>query len=324
MRSDRRTSDPRVPRRVACFVAVGLVLLVVAPTRIASAEHEGRESKNDYVASVARVLPWWNRTFEFPESLPTAYPETRNATYWSGLLVSATSSGKISMSPTSKRNRVFKATTGPNNGRDYADWALLTQDARTSRGVAGSEVWLRFSIYFPASFTPTGFTAGQRNSVFNGFTSFHNDSGYKELCPSELPSIAWTILNADPHGSWGKPQPRFRIHLLGGAETNDSNCRPKERWINGPKFRKRHWYNILQHIKFSPDERKGLFEAWIDGVRIASVRFPTLYRRPDGSISSAYFQCGYYRLASKFAASLFIDDVREGPSRRSVLAKRRR
>jgi hypothetical protein len=300
------------------FVLLWLMAILLCPGSVPTADASRSEGRQRAMPPIRQPSAWWSRNFESPESLPAPYPHTRNTAYWSGLLLSATSSARIASSPTNRRNHVLQATTGPNNGSDYADWALLTQDSRTSRGFSSSEIWLRLRIYFPKAFVPSGFTAGQGNSVANGFAHWHNDAGYKKRCPGEIPSIALSILNADPHGPWGRPQPRFRFHLIGGTEMNQSNCRPRERWIDGPKVLTAHWYDVLQHIKFSPEPRQGLFEAWIDSKRMVSLHFPTLYKRPDGSLSSAYFQCGYYRLASNFSATVLLDNIREGPTRKSV------
>lgn len=306
---------------------LSLFLLVGVNSANAAYGHPGGgvavdQSRESYTAA---AKPWWVRSFEPPESLPAPYPSPNSSPvrYWTDLLLSGTSKGEIVPAPKRPHDYAFKATTGPNNGTDHADWSLLTQDFAKSHGWNGSEVWVRLGIYFPKNFTPTGFTAAQGDSAYNWFLEFHNDWDYKELCPTEVPSIAWTIQNNKPKRGHGKARPRFAIQLIGGTETTARNCQPQVRWVAGPPQKNGRWYHILEHVKFSPDSENSLFEAWIDGKRIASVRYPTLFRRPNGSISRAYFDCGYYRRASNYYASVYIADVREGPSRQSVLPRSR-
>jgi hypothetical protein len=322
----------RIPRGRSAIVATSSFLVPfllacagsakAAPGNVADAL--GLESSDH--SSPATSKPWWVRTFEPPESLPAPYPNPSASPdrYWRDLLLSGTSKGEILPAPKRRHNRSFRATTGPNNGSNYADWSLLTQDVVKSHGWNGGEVWVRMKIYFPRDFTPTGFTAGQLASSYNWFLEFHNDWGYKNLCPTEVPSIAWTIQNDRPRKVRQKPHPRFAIQLIGGTETTTRNCQPQTRWIYGTREKNDHWYDIVEHVKFSPDAATSVFEGWIDGKRIASLHFPTLFRRPNGSISSAYFDCGYYRRASNYYASVYIDDVREGPSRKSLFPRNRR
>ena len=256
--------------------------------------------------------PWWSRTFEPPENLPPPYPFCCGR-YWDTLLLSSTSSGTIVADPVKRRNHVFAAEAGPNNGRDYADWSLLTQNALTSHGNGGSSVWIRLRLYFPPGFKPTGYTAGQIDSEWNWLMTFHEAAGWANKCAGENPStVALGIINSRRT----RPNYRFRLHLLGGVQST-SGCKPAERRIDGPRVRLGHWYSLLGHVVFSPS-RKGLVQIWIDGREVVSVHFPTAYRHPDGSIGQYYFNFGYYRLRGSWKATVLYDNVAEGPTRGSV------
>jgi hypothetical protein len=265
----------------------------------------------------ATASPWWTSSFESPEVLPAVYPNT-GGTPWNSLLLSPVSGhGAIVPDPTNSANNVFQSRTGP-GGTSYADWSILIQTYARTHGWNGSEVWVKQRVYFPLDFKPCGWSSGNGyNCMYNGFLEFHNNMDYKTLCPDEIPEIAITILDADPNGSWGAPQPRFRVHLLGGTETNSTSCRPNDRWFDGPQLQRGHWYTFLQHVKFSPDAG-GLYELWIDGQQVVDAPGPTLFRRPDGTVDQTYFQAGYYRHLEDWEASVYYDDFKEGPTLDSV------
>jgi hypothetical protein len=256
--------------------------------------------------------PWWSRNFEAPEVLPAPYPFCCGK-YWDTLLLSSTSSGTVVADPVNGGNHVFAAQVGQNNGRDYADWSLLTQNALKSHGSDGVSVWIRLNFYLPRGFKPTGYTAGQIDSEWNWLTMFHEAAGWAEECATENPStVALGILNS----RHTDPNPRFRIHLIGGVQST-SSCKPTERRFDGPRVRLRHWYSLLEHIVFSPSS-KGLVQIWIDHRKMVNVHFPTVHRHPDGSVGRYYFGFGYYRLPGSWIARVMYDNVAEGPTRASV------
>jgi Polysaccharide lyase len=264
------------------------------------------------VRATRPARPWWSRTFEPPETLPQRYPFCCGR-YWDTLLLSSTSTGTIVADPVNRRNHVFAAQVGPNNGGDYADWSLLTQNALTSHGSGGRSVWIRLRLYFPRGFKPSGYTAGQIDSEWNWLTEFHEAAGWVDKCASENPAtVALGILNS--HQT--RANYLFRLHLLGGVQTT-SNCKPIERRIDGPRVQLGHWYSLLEHIVFSPS-RDGLVQIWIDGRRMVNIHFPTVYRHPDGGVGQYYFNFGYYRLRGSWTAKVLYDNVAEGPTRGSI------
>jgi hypothetical protein len=258
--------------------------------------------------------PWWSRTFEPPEVLPAPYPSCCGS-YWDTLLLSSTSSGSIVTDPIDNRNHVFVAHTGPNNGRDYADWSYLTQNDVVSHGTEGTSVWIRLRLYFPRDFKPTGYSTGQVDSEWNWLTEFHESSDRSTECSTEDPgTVALGILDSRKNSH--QMNPRFRLHLVGGIQSR-SRCKPNLTRINGPRLKLGHWYSILEHVVFSPT-RKGLTQIWIDGRLMASVHYPTMYKHPDGSVDRYYFCFGYYRLRASWAARVLFDNIAEGPTRASV------
>jgi hypothetical protein len=290
----------RRPNRFAVFVVLALAAVLAASAIVSAATNK----------SASRARPWWSRTFEVPEVLPDPYPFCCGA-YWDTLLVSTTSSGAIVADPKNPRNHVFAAQAGPNNGRDYADWSLLTQTPVVSHGFEGSSVWIRMRLYFPTSFRPTGHTAGQRNSEWNWLTMFH-DKESASRCAGEDPStVSLGIINRRR-----RVNPRFRLRLIGGVQSAN-RCTPKSLRIDGPRVRPGHWYTLVEHVVFSPS-RSGLVQIWIDGRRVANVHFPTVYRHPDGSVGDYYFSFGYYRLRASWHATVLFDNVAEGPTRASI------
>jgi hypothetical protein len=170
-------------------------------------------------------------------------------------------------------------------------------------------------MYFPRSFKPTGYTARESNSEWNWLTNFHEMTGWADQCSSEDPAtVEFGILNK--RSPRGQPNPRFLLHLAGGGQSA-STCVPKLRRIDGPALRLGHWYSLLEHVVFSPSDT-GLVEVWIDGRRMTSVHFPTMYRHPNGSVRNYYFSFGYYRRKASWSATVLFDDVAEGPSRASI------
>ena len=126
----------------------------------------------------------------------------------------------------------------------------------------------------------------------------------------------WLLAYSTPGTRRGGANPRFRLHLVGGVQST-SNCVPSRRNIDGPRIRLGHWYSVLEHVVFSPS-RKGLVQIWIDGRKMASVHFPTVYQHPNGSVGQYYFGFGYYRLRSSWDATVLFDNVAEGPTKASV------
>jgi hypothetical protein len=260
---------------------------------------------------------WWSRNFERPEVLPAPYPFCCG-TFWDTLLLSTTSSGAIVPDPTRPENHVFAARTGPNNGRDYADWSFLTQNHIVAHGSNGTSVWVHMRLYFPRNFQPTGYTAGQKNSEWNWLTEFHEAAGWATACASGNPaSIALGILNSRR----ATRNPRFHLQLIGGVQSK-SNCKPKQRRIDGPRVRLGHWYTLLVHARFSPTQ-SGLVQLWLDGRLIVNVHFPTVVQHPDGSVGNYYYAFGYYRLPASWDATVLYDDVAEGPTRASISRRTR-
>jgi len=285
------------------------ISLLVAAVAFLGATHSAAG-----ISAVAKARPWWSRNFEPPERLPARYPYCCGP-FWDTLLVSSTSAGSMVTDPTNSSNHVFSATAGPNDGHDFADWSMLTQNYIVTRGSNGVSAWVRLRFFFPSGFKPSGYTSGQPDTDWNWLAEFHEAGAWSKQCSSENPgTIAFGILNSRMRPL--RHNPRFRLHVLGGSQTS-SNCVPRNVKIQGPHVRLEHWYSLLIHVVFSPSS-DGLVRVWLDRRLIARVDGPTIYRHPNGSVGNSYFSFGYYRLRSPWRASVLFDDVAEGPSRASV------
>jgi hypothetical protein len=266
------------------------------------------------------VSPWWSRTFEAPETLPQRYPYCCG-TYWDTLLLSSASTGAQVVDPTDSTgtNHVFDSHVA--NSSETRDWSLVTQNTTDSYAFQGSDVWVKFRIFFPSSFRATGYRSGQPNSEFNWLHEFHEDSTYTTKCPSEDPgNIALGVLDSSTYATY-----RWRVQIFGGQQTA-TNCTGSigDRDVDGPPIQLGHWYTLLEHVHFSAGS-DGLYELWIDGTQAFSINGPTLYRHPDGSTERAYTHFGNYRaggdswaVKTTWTADVYYDDVAEGPSRSSV------
>jgi polysaccharide lyase-like protein len=266
-----------------------------------------------------RNHPWWSRGFESPETLPERYPFCCG-TYWDTLLLSTTSTGTVVGDPTRSGNHVFAAHVAPNNGHDYADWSELTQNYITSHGRDGASVWVRLRFRFPKNFKPSGYTAGQVNTDWNWLVQFHETGRWSRHCSTENPgTIALGILNSRMRPL--RENPRFRLHVLGGVQTG-GKCIPNQIRVQGVHVRLAHWYSLLMHVNFSASD-SGLVQLWLDRRLIFNVHGPNVYQHPDdGSVGNSYFAFGYYRLSSSWDATVYFDDVAEGPTRGSVVKRR--
>ena len=111
----------------------------------------------------------------------------------------------------------------------------------------------------------------------------------------------------------GEGAQRIEMRIVGGAST-----KPRTTRVLGPRLRTDHWYDFLVRVTWSPDAARGSVKWWLDGKRLFSRRVATLFTRPDGSTSSAYFIEDNYRRHASWDSTIFYDGARIGPSRSSV------
>jgi hypothetical protein len=282
----------------------------------------GSATASSLATAVVAVLPsgqtaspWWSRTFESPESVPQPYPFCCG-TYWNTLLVSSASTGAEAVDPTNGSNHVFDSHVA--NSAEYADWSLITQIQPTAHTGQGGDTWRKFRIYFPATFKPVGYRAGQANSMFNWLWQPGHDSASQSKCSSEdTGNQAIGILNSNAYADnvW-------YAQMYGGQQTT-TNCIPSKHTAVGPTVHFGRWYTLVEHVKYSYGS-DGLYELWVDGAQAFNIAGPNLYRHPDGSIEVPYEHYGYYRwnggssTPTTWAADVYYDDITEGPTRDSV------
>jgi Polysaccharide lyase len=190
------------------------------------------------------------------------------------------------------------AINGVPNGTP-SDGAALWLDP-ASYGTAGYTVWQHFSVQFPA-----GFRATPRE--WNWFAVWHNDKGFQKFAGlKEYGNLCWTVRKR--HGVT-----RIAMRIMGGPSAT-----PRTVWVTGGRLRTAHWYDFRVRTIWSPDPTIGVVQWWLDGKRIYSRHIATLYRRPDGSLSTVYFLLSNYRMHADWDASILFDGTRLGPTRSSI------
>jgi hypothetical protein len=183
---------------------------------------------------------------------------------------------------------------------DGATWYQLA----APYGTDGRSVWQHFSVRFARGFRATP-------GEWNIFISWHDDKGWQRFpqISFEYANLIWMI-RTPPRIKRGA---RIGMRIMGGPATS-----PRTVHVNGPFLRTGHWYDFLAHTVWSPDPSKGYVEWWLDGKRLYSHHVPTLYTRPDGTLSTVYFGEYNYRVHASWNSTIYFDGTRLGPTRSSV------
>lgn len=181
-----------------------------------------------------------------------------------------------------------------------ADGAALYLDP-APYGTVGHTVWQHFSVRFRRGFRPT---PGEWNFI----AQWHDDKGWQRFAghPFEYSNLCWMVRTVNG-------VPRIGMRIIGGLSTAPRTVR-----VNGPRLRTEHWYDFLVRTVWSPDTDSGSVEWWLDGKRLYSRHTPTLYTRPDGTLSIVYWVQDNYRLHADWNATILYDGTRLGPTRSSV------
>jgi hypothetical protein len=168
-------------------------------------------------------------------------------------------------------------------------------------GTFGKTVWQHFSVRFAR-----GFRATEGN--WNLFIEWHNDGGWAKFSniSFEYANLCWMIRNRNG-------AVRLSMRIVGGLSTS-----PRTIFVDGPRLRTDHWYDLRVRTVWSPDPKKGMVEWWLDGKRLYSHHAATLYTRPDGNVSSVYLIEDHYRRHADTSTTIFFDGTRLGPTRASV------
>jgi hypothetical protein len=179
-----------------------------------------------------------------------------------------------------------------------SDGAALWLDP-AAYGMVGKTVWQHFSVQFPRGFRATP-------GYWNWFAVWHNvvDKRFPGL--KEYGNLCWTAWNI-------RGATKIAMRIMGGPSTT-----PRTIWVDGGRLRRGHWYDFRVQTVWSADPKTGLVEWWLDRKRLYSRHLPTLYTRPDGSLSKVYFALVNYRMHADWDASIWFDGARLGPTRTSV------
>jgi len=189
-----------------------------------------------------------------------------------------------------------------NSGADGA--ALWLRDP--PYGQDGHTVWQHFSVQFAKGFQAVP-------GVWNLFLEWHNDSGWAKFSniKFEYANLCWTVTNLNG-------MQRIAMRIISGPSTA-----PQTTWVYGPVLRTGHWYDFLARTVWSANQKTGVVQWWLDGRKLFSRKLPTLYIRPDGSISGVYFIADHYRRHASTTTTIRFDGFRLGPTRASVKYARR-
>jgi hypothetical protein len=182
-----------------------------------------------------------------------------------------------------------------------ADGAALRFDS-APYGTEGHTLWLHFSALLGAGYRATP-------GDWNYIAQWHNDKGWQKFgaqIPFEYSNLCWMVR---AQGS----QSRIEMRIVGG-----SSVRPRTIRVMGPRIRTNHWYDFRAKVTWSSDSSKGKVTWWLDGKRLYAKHVPTLFTRPDGSISTVYFIEDNYRRHASWDSTIYYDGTRIGPSRASV------
>lgn len=187
-------------------------------------------------------------------------------------------------------------------GNSQSDGAAFWTDL-ADYGTSGHSIWQHFSVLFMPNFKPT---AGE----WNWFAEWHNDPGYQPFVGHgitwELPNLCWSVVDRNGPS-------RVSMRIMGGQ-----SAAPQTKWVYGPELRTGHWYDFVVRSVWSEDPKAGRVTWWLDGRKLYDGAFPTLYTRPDGSVSRVYFIEDYYRLHADWTSSVAFDGTVIGPTRGSV------
>jgi hypothetical protein len=219
---------------------------------------------------------------------------------------------RVARDPLGQQGLVYEETVTPDaHASDSADSdaTYLFNHPRRSFGASGQRNWVHFRIMFPSDYRPT-------RGEWNIFHEFHNDSRYQPFAASgqigeEFPEVALYVTHVSGHGQ------HLMYRVRGGQDCRCDMSRGTDR--HDPRLlRRRHWYDVLLDITWSSDPNVGRFTWWLDGRRLAQLRRPTLWRRPDGVDDHVALELNNYRLHASWDATVYYSQIRVGPTRGSV------
>jgi hypothetical protein len=164
----------------------------------------------------------------------------------------------------------------------------------------GSDSWYRMQVYLPrGQFTPAGSSSG-----WDMFMEWHNDPG----CASS------PCKEYSPYFGIAQDGRHLVLRWVGGDSTKPTFTTVVARGL----LRYNHWYDVVVHAVLSPEPKAGYVVWWVDGVRLFRRHLATLFRRPDGSVSSTQLKVGHYRSTEPTVDVNYIDGVKVGRTARSI------
>ncbi len=175
----------------------------------------------------------------------------------------------------------------------------------------GLDEWVHTSIFFPAGYQ----ASGQLDGTWNTFNSWHTDDYTQKLGGNSNALMVFTDSADSEKRGIGL---RLVLRLRGGDSAkptvDSTSCSQKS-----GELQLQHWYDIVYHFVWSTDPNKGLAEMWLDGKRMCSVKFPTLYHHANGTKSwNNGFGYYNYRPMHDWDSTVYFGDLSIGPTARSV------
>jgi hypothetical protein len=178
----------------------------------------------------------------------------------------------------------------------------------TGTSVDGQSTWYHVRLLLPkGEYAPT-------TGEWNWLVEWHDDLHTAPSGGGPL-STAMGIYTNFPaiSGKIGQ-NPHLVLRLAGG-----NAAAPTYQSIRlGAPVRYDHWYDISFHFVWSVRPGTGLAEWYVDGRRIVSEHFPTLYTNRDGTHSYNEFGIFNYHWASPWSSTVDFDQTAIGPTRESV------
>jgi hypothetical protein len=192
-------------------------------------------------------------------------------------------------------------TTNASDSSAAGDSSYLETDSYTLPWeMNGANAWFRMRVYLPSrQFTPADSSSG-----WDMFMEWHNS-----------PGCSWAgCKEYSPYFGLAKNGKHLLLRWVGG----DSEKPTFTSVTDGRRLRYNHWYDMVVHAVLTPDPKVGFVAWWVDGRRIFSRRLATLFRRPDGSISSVELEVGHYRSTEARTDVNYIDGIVVGSTASSV------
>jgi hypothetical protein len=201
------------------------------------------------------------------------------------------------------------------------DSVFLWNEFKSYMGHNGQETWEAWKVRFPSpGFNPNAACGGG----CPWFTEHHNDGSFLPFYNAgqvtwEYPNLVWGVIT-DHTVSDGTVKPQIFMRVWGGDDNTPSqpNKSPEKYVFTRQSLQTNHWYVFKSHVVWSPDATVGYVQWWLDGQLFYSSHTPTLWRHPDGSVSTANFEIGNYRPHDTTTSTIYFDDFLLGPTEASV------